>query len=396
MDIVPKTIRVKLRLTPKQEETLLYQASHVRYVWHWGLARRSQTFKASRKGLTYNQQSAELTKHKRENRWLYDTYSDCLQWALKDLDTAFKNFFNKRAKHPRFKAKHRSCPSLKYAKGCVLTGNRLKIPKLGTVRCFNSHAHAPVKSVRVRQTATGEWFATCVTEIVAQPSKEIRAVAGIDLGLKSFAVVADGRDFQDVAPPKFFRAFEEKLAFWQKRLNRCEPGSNNRAKIKRRVAKLHKRVAGLRKNWLHQLSSRLVNEYDGIFLEDLNVDGMKRSNLGKSLGDAALSEFVRQLVYKAKWRGKLTVKIDRWFPSSKLCRYCGTVNKDLTLSDREWRCSCGATHDRDKSAALNILIEGIETLRRSDSPPLNLLRNRKRFADMSVNPVPVTQESHPF
>jgi len=369
-----RTLKIKLRLTPVQEHTLTYQASHARYVYNWGLARRQEVYKATGKGLTYVQQSAELTKLKAENRWLFDTYSDTLQHALKDLETAYKNFFERRARYPRFKSRHKVRPSLKYAKGAVLESNRIKLPKLGWVRCFNSHEHGAIKSVRVKQTAAGDWYATCVTEFVPLPPKPVQTACGIDLGLNSFAVITDGETYHDVAPPKFFREYEAKLAKAQKKLSRCERGSNRRAKTKLAVAKLHKRIANLRANWLHQLSNRIVNEYDAVMLEDLNIKGMARGNLGKSLGDAALSEFVRQLEYKAAWRGKAVQKIDRWFPSSKLHAACGVVNKELERGERLWLCDCGETIARDENAALNILKEGLNVLSGSDSATLKPLR----------------------
>lgn len=271
VDQSTSTLKVKLRLTPEQERTLVYQASHVRFVYNWGLARRQEVYKATGKGLTYVQQSAELTKLKAENRWLFDTYSDSLQWALKDLETAYKNFLEKRAKYPKFKSRHKVHSALKYAKGGVLERTRIKLPKLGWVRCFNSHEHGAVKSVRVKQTASGDWYALCVTEFTAQLPKPVETSCGIDLGLNSFAVITDGSTYHDVAPPKFFRSLEAKLAKAQTKLSRCQKGSSRRAKTKLVVARLHKRIANLRANWLHQLSNRVVNEYDAICLEDLNV-----------------------------------------------------------------------------------------------------------------------------
>lgn len=393
MDSVTRTLKVKLRLSLGQERTLVYQASHVRFVWNWGLARRQEAFKATGKGLSWAEQCRELTTLKAENRWLFDTYSDSLQHALKDLETAYKNFFEKRAKYPKFKSRHKVRPALKYAKGATLEAGRIKLPKLGWVRCFNSHEHGAIKSVRVKQTASGDWYATCVTEFVPLPAKPVVRACGIDLGLNSFAVITDGETYQDVAPPKFFRSLEAKLAKAQKKLSRCEKGSNRRAKTKLAVSRIHKRISNLRANWLHQLSNRVVNEYDAVMLEELNIKGMARGNLGKSLGDAALSEFVRQLEYKAAWRGKTVQKIDRWFPSSKLHAGCGIVNSALQRGERVWVCECGETLARDENAALNILLEGKRLLSGSDSPTLKSVRRGKSgissapFSDPRIPPL---------
>lgn len=210
---------------------------------------------------------------------MYDTYSDTLQHALKDLETAYRNFFEKRAKYPKFKSRHKVRRSLKYAKGAVLERTRIKLPKLGWVRCFNSHKHGAIKSVKVKQHASGDWYATCVTEFVPLPAKPVKTACGVDLGLNSFAVITDGSTYHDVAPPKFFRSLEAKLAKAQKKLSRCEKGSNRRAKTKLKVAKLHKRIANLRANWLHQLSNQLVNTYNLVCLEDLNIKGWRGATL---------------------------------------------------------------------------------------------------------------------
>ncbi len=387
------TIKVKLRLTAKQAQTLTYQASLVRHIFNWGLARRNEVYKATKKGLTYNQQSAEMTTYKQANRWLYDAPADSLQHALKDVERAFKNFFDKRAKYPRFKAKHRTLPALRYPKDCVLEGNRLKLPKLGWVRCFNTHEHGTIKSVTVKQTPSGDWYATCVTEFIGQPLKPIEKACGVDLGLKDFAVITDGTAYQHIEPPKFFRSLEAKLAKAQKALSRKKKGSNNAAKAKRTVAKLHKRIGNLRANWLHQTSRELVNEYDLICLEDLSIKGMAKTNLAKSVLDASLGEFVRQIEYKALWEGKTVQRIDRFFPSSKLHAACGVVNKELTLSDRSWTCSCGEEVNRDENAALNILLEGLNLSAGRDTASLKLLRMGKTTLNISMHR-PLTQESH--
>ena len=371
------TLEVKLRPTATQARKLTYMGSLCRHIYNWGLARRKEAYKSTGKGLTYVQQSAEMTVYKQANRWLYDVYADCLQQSLRDLERAYKNFFEKRSKYPRFKSRHRTPPKLRFAKDVVLERTRIKIPKLGWVRVHNTHEHGTVKSVTVKQTASGDWYALCVTEFTAQPPKPIGTACGIDLGLNSFAVITDGTLYHDVAPPKFFREYEAKLAKAQKKLSRCVKGSNRRAKAKLVVSRIHKRIANLRANWLHQRSNRVVSEYDAVMLEDLNVKGMARGNLGKSLGDAALSDFVRQLEYKSKWRGKTVQKIDRWFPSSKLHAACGVVNTALERGERMWVCECGETLARDENAALNIWLEGKRLLSGSDSPTLKSPRMGK-------------------
>lgn len=366
---VVKTVKVKLRLTSAQEKTLLYQCSLVRYVFNWGLSKRIEEYKNAGISLNLYQQSNELTIHKQLNTWLYDASANSLQHALRDVDKAFKNFFEGRTRYPRFKAKNKTLPSIRYPKQCSLKGNRIRLPKLGWIRCFNSHEHGKVKSVTVKQTPSGDWYATCVTEFEAVPKKPIKKACGIDLGLKDLAVITDGNTYQHIEAPKFFRQYQQKLAIAQKNLSRKKAGSANRAKAKLKVAKLHQRIVNLRTNFLHQLTNKLANTFDLICLEDLSLRGMARTRLAKSVLDAALGEFVRQLEYKTLWRGGTTQKIDRFFPSSKLHAACGMVNKDLTLSDRTWVCGCGETVNRDQNAALNILIEGL-SINGSDSADL--------------------------
>lgn len=377
-----KHIKVKLRLTAKQEQTLLYQTSLVRHIYNWGLARRKEAYEQTGKGLNFAKQCAEMTQYKQGNKWLYDAANSALQQSLRDLDRAFKNFFEKRAQFPRFKSKHRTLPSMRYPDKCDLKGNRIKLPKIGWVRCINKHDHGKIKSVTVKRTSTGEWFASCVAEFIGQPKQDIKTSAGIDLGLKDFAVITNGENYQHIKPPKYFRKYEKQLAKAQKHLSRKQKGSQNRAKAKLKVAAIHKRIRDLRANWLHQLTNQLIKSTDLICLEDLNIKGMAKTKLAKSINDAALSEFVRQLEYKALWQGKTVQKIDRFFPSSKLHAACGSVNKDLTLADRTWVCSCGAIINRDENAAFNILLEGLTLAFGSGSPEVNQL-----WSDCKTSPV---------
>ena len=187
--------------------------------------------------------------------------------------------------------------------------------------------------------------------------------------------------------------YGKRLAEAQKKLSRCVRGSCRRAKAKLTVAKLNKPIANLRANWLHQLSNRVVNDYDAVMLEDLNIKGIARGNLGKSLGDAALFEFVRQLEYKSLWRGSTVQKVDRWFSKSKLHAACGVVNSTLERGERVWVCECGVTVARDENAALNILLEGKRLLTGRDTPCLKSVRRGKYgvssapFSDPRIPPL---------
>ena len=204
---------------------------------------------------------------------------------------------------------------------------------------------------------------TLVTEFTipdtAFPAVDPACVVGIDLGLKEFAVLSDG---ERIPVPQFFRKAERELRRAQRVFARREKGSKRKERAKRKVALLHRRTGNQRKDFLHKLTTKLVAKYDGICIEDVSVKGLVRTKLAKSMTDAALGEFRRNLEYKAIWNRKRMAVVDRWYPSSKTCHVCGAINAALTLADRSWTCICGAHHDRDFNASLNIKFEGLKIL----------------------------------
>ena len=211
-----------------------------------------------------------------------------------------------------------------------------------------------------KRDGEGHWHVTLTAEFempeVPLPPANPERVVGIDLGLRDFAVLSDGTR---IAPPKFYRKGLSKLRRAQRALSRKQKGSKNRDKARQRLNKVHARIRNQRQDWLHKLTTDLVTRYDGLCIEDLNLKGMAKTKLSLSVLDAALGEFRRQLEYKSIWYRKHLAVIDRYFPSSKLCRECGAINQNLALSDRVWTCECGVVHDRDLNAAQNIRAEGI-------------------------------------
>ncbi len=193
----------------------------------------------------------------------------------------------------------------------------------------------------------------------ALPMPDPENVVGIDLGPKDFAVISDGKR---TPAPKFYRKAQKQLKRAQRHASRCVKGSKRHGKAKDRVAQIHYKIANRRKDFLHQLTTSLISEHEGICIEDLNLKGLTRTKLAKSFTDAALGEFRRQVTNKAKWHRRHLAVIDRWFPSTGLCRGCGAIHAALTLSDRQWVCDCGMVHDRDLSAAINIRDEGLRIL----------------------------------
>jgi putative transposase len=355
----------KFRLCPNkaQASQLVALAGSRRFVFNWALARRKEHYAATGKTLSLAKLGLELTglKQQEKTKWLKDSDSQLLQQAVQDVDRSFKNFFEKRASFPRFKSKHRDPLTFRIPQRVTANGNRLYIPKVGHVKFRKSQdIDGKTKSATFKRGADGHWYVTLVAEFempdVALPPVDEDHVVGIDLGLKDFMVLSDGTRLE---APRFFRKGEQKLAKAQRQLSRCKKGSKRYGKARLRVARIYQHVANQRADFIHKTTFGLIRDYQGFCIENLCVKGLAKTKLSKSILDAALGEFRRQLEYKAVWNRKHIAVVGRFFPSSKLCGTCGTVNQNLTLSDRSWTCSCGVVHDRDLNAACNIKKEGL-------------------------------------
>jgi putative transposase len=309
---------------------------------------------------------AELTVLKRvpETAWLNEMDSQALQQAIRDLDKAFVAFFEKRSRFPRFKSKKRSTPSFRIPQRVVLRGEHLLVPKVGAVPVV---VHRPLeampKSAMFKQDSTGAWTVSLVVhfdlpDVSLSPPHPERTI-GVDLGLKDLVVISSG---ERVPAPKHYRRCERKLRRLQRHLSRCKRGGKNREKARVALAKLHVRVANQRRDHLHKLSTELVRSADAICIEDLHVKGVAKTKLAKSVYDAGWGLLRFQLSYKCLWQQKHLVLVDRFYPSSRLCRACGSINTTLTLADRVWTCECGASHDRDDNAAETIKLVGLSHL----------------------------------
>ena len=337
-----------------------------RFVWNWALERRRTHYAEHGETIPAATLSAELTvlKNRPETAWLKEADSQALQQTLKDLDRAFRNFFERRARFPRFKSRKRDMPRFRIPQRVKAAEGKVYVPKVGKIRIRQSMpVDLPTKGATFKRDAVGRWFVTLTAEFempdVALPEADPAKVIGIDLGLKDFSVMSYG---ERIPSPKFFRDGQRKLRKAQRVLSRRKPGSNRKAKARLVVAKVHQRIANQRGDFLHKLSTDLVGSHGGISIEDLSLKGLARTKLAKSFTDASMGEFRRQLEYKSLWGRKHLVVIDRWFPSSKMCRDCKTINAELTLADRSWACGCGSVHDRDLNAANNIRDEGLRIL----------------------------------
>ena len=360
----------KFRIYPNKAQEILIQKTFgcVRFVYNYFLDRRITAYKEDKVTLTYNKCSKELTKLKQELTWLKEPDKCSLQNALKHLDIAFQNFFNREnVGYPKFKSKknrHKSYKTSFSNNNIAFEGSKIKLPKVGKVRIRDKQIpQGRILNATVSQTPSGKYFVSiCCTDVEKPDFIRTDKYVGIDLGIKDFVITSDGDKYSN---PKYLKQSLNKLAKSQRELSRKTRGGSNWDKARIKVARLYERITNQRKDMLNKLSSELVRKYDVICIEDLQVSNMiKNHNLAQSISDASWSEFVRQLEYKSKWYGKELIKVDRFFPSSQTCNVCGYINKATkNLSVRTWVCpNCSAKHDRDINASINILHEGMRTV----------------------------------
>ncbi|MGX2997522.1 RNA-guided endonuclease InsQ/TnpB family protein [Streptomyces sp. JNUCC 64] len=362
---VKRAFKYRFHPTAAQAAELSRTFGCVRKVYNLALAARTEAW-ARQERVNYNATSAMLTAWKKteELAYLGEVSSVPLQQALRHLQTAFTNFFGKRARYPRFKSRKKSRKSAEYTTSAFrfrdgnLTLAKMAEP-LDVVWSRPLPEGASPSTVTVSQDAAGRWFVSLLVEDPSvKPLPAAGAAVGIDVGLDHLLTLSTG---EKVANPRHERRDRTRLARAQRQLARMAKGDGaNRAKARRRVARVYARIADRRRDHLHKLTTRLVRENQTIVIEDLTVRNMvKNRSLARAISDAAWSEFRSMLEYKARWYGREVIAIDRWFPSSKLCSTCGTLRDKMPLNVRTWTCACGTTHDRDVNAAKNILAVGL-------------------------------------
>ena len=355
--MIRKAFKYRIYPDSEQQAKLAIQFGCARFVYNHYRAVREGYYHDTGTGLNYNDCAIDLSDIlKVDYPWLKEADSQALQQALKDLDRAYANFFDGRTDYPTCKRKFDK-QSIRYPQRFKLEGGNIYLSKVGWVKVIcHRRIEGTMKNCTVSRTKSGKYFVAIQCEIEHTVPEQRQGSIGIDLGLNDFATLNDGEKTEKIACPKHLRKAENLLKIRQRRLSRKRKGSNSRTKAKLVVAATHEKITNRRKDFHHQLSRAIVDNFGKIGLETLNVKGMvKNHSLAKSVSDAGWSQFVAFIEYKAAWAGREVAKHDRWFASSKTCNDCGAVNKDLKLSDRTWVCqSCGVIHDRDENAAMNL------------------------------------------
>ena len=333
-----------------------------RWIYNYALDKKVKAYQTTKESLSRFTIQKDLPQLKKaeETSWLKEVNSQSLQASLENLDKAFTKFFRDKKGFPRFKSKKDNRQSFSVPQNGIVDfeTNTISLPKFKTpIKCkLHRKFEGNSKTVAVSRTPTGKYFVSVLVEVSEdipelKPIDENKAV-GIDLGIKTFAVLSDGEEIKN---PKHLRSSLQRLKKQQRHVSKKVKGSNNRKKAVKRLAVLHEKVSNKRNDFLHKVTAKLVSEHDTLCLETLKASNMiKNHKLAQALSDISIGKFNEILEYKAKWNGVNILRIGQFEPSSRMCT-CGIINKDLKLSDRVWTCkSCGVKHDRDELAANNI------------------------------------------
>ena len=356
---------VKFRIYPnKEQQNLINQTlGCCRLVYNMGLDMRSKAFENGEK-LNYSKTSAMLTEFKRTNEFsfLRDVEAVALQQSLRDLDRGFVNFFQRRARHPRFKSKHnnhQSYRTMNQNNKIRIVGKYIRLPKLGYVKVRQSMDVDKINNATIKRTPTGKYFVVLNIEFEPEVRQNNGGSIGIDVGIKEFYSDSNGNV---VSNPKFLEKSLKKLRREQRRLSRKKKNSNNRNKQRIRVAKVHEKITNQRNDFLQKISTMLISENQVICIEDLKIKNMVRNRkLARCISSVSWGKFFDMLEYKANWYGNEIIKVPTMYPSSQTCSCCGYKNLLVkNLAVRKWECpSCHTKHDRDTNASINILNKGL-------------------------------------
>ena len=363
--MVKRAYRYRFYPAPAQAQELARTFGCARKVWNLALDARTTAWYQRQQRVGYVQTSALLTEWKRSEdlAFLNEVSSVPLQQALRHLQGAFAAFWDKRARYPKFKSRKKSRASAEYTRSAFrYRDGHLWLAKMDAPLDIRWSRRLPEgaepSTVTVSRDAAGRWFVSLLCECPISPLPPSGTTAGIDAGLTSLVTLSTG---EKITSPRHERRDRARLALAQRRLSRTTKGSENRAKARVKVARVHARITDRRRDYLHKLSTRLVRDNQTVVIEDLNVAGMLRNHsLARAISGAAWSDLRGMLEYKCDWYGRDLIVADRWFPSSKTCADCGHQIGALPLSIREWVCpACGVRHDRDTNAARNIRAAGL-------------------------------------
>lgn len=375
MVTVVRGYKTELDLNNEQRTACLQHAGASRFAYNWGLAHSQDAYHTTGKRPNAIALHKELNALKQTDfPWMYEVSKCAMQEALRDLDAAYRNFFRRvelkkqgkwRGKlgFPKFKKSSKAIGSFRLTGSIHVYPDAVQLPRLGRLR-LHEHNFIPVDAKILSATVSeqaGRWFVSIqVEEDVAQPVPTSTSAVGVDLGIKTLATLSDGTTFEN---PHALKQAQKRLRRLERQKSRRKEGSTNRKKTCRKLAKQHARVANIRKDASHKLTTYLCKNHALVAIEDLHVAGMLKNHcLAQSVSDANFGELRRQLEYKAKSFGTHLVVIDCFFPSSKTCSCCGWVNEDLDLADRVFVClDCGYVADRDYNAAKNILYEALRS-----------------------------------
>ena len=359
-----KAVKVRLYPNPEQRQHLARSFGSARWYWNHSLALTQKTYQETGLGLSRGAIQGLLPQLKKEHEWLKEPYSQCLQAVALNLSNAFINFFEGRGKFPRFKAKGNK-QSISYPQNVKVLDGYIKFPKLKLVEAKISRAiEGTVKTVTISQVPSGKYYASILVDDgigSPKPSSQGKCI-GLDVGISDICVTSDGSKYNN---PQWFKKHQKNKARKQQKLARKQNGSNNRYKARKLAAKVYEKVSNCRLDFLHKLSRRIVDENQVIAVENLNVKGMvKNPKLALAISNVGWGMLNTMLKYKAEWKGKVYMQVDRFFPSSKLHNKCLYRIDKLPLDVRFWDCpNCGEKHiDRDINAACNIRDEALRLL----------------------------------
>ena len=360
----------KFRLYPTKDQQVLL-AKHFgcsRYLYNYFLARRKQEYLSTGRSTNYARDCKELTELKKTLPWLTEVGSQSLQQAIKNLDAAYGNFYEKRAAFPKFKNKDGK-QSFRVPQNVKIKNNRLVMPKFleGIPIVLHREVKEEISYCTITKNKAGQYYCSLLVEKEIEQLPESKKEVGVDLGIKTLIVDSDGKEYANIKP---YRSMKRKIKKVQRKLSKRRHKTTNKKskrieKLRLKLARVHQKVKDVRSNHIHQTTKKLIDENQVIVVETLAVKNMMKSHsLAGAIADCSWFEVLRQLAYKAAWYGRKIVQVDRFFPSSRTCSGCGYIKQDLKLGDREWTCpACGEHHGRDHNAAKMVLKQGLVQLR---------------------------------